>query len=65
MKAGDALGKCGNSGNTTEPHLHFHLQDSPKLGEGEGKPAFFADYVADGKDIERGEPVKGQVVRAR
>lgn len=65
VKSGDVLGKCGNSGNTTEPHLHFHLQDSPKLGEGAGKPAFFVDYVADGKDVARGEPVKGQVVRAR
>ncbi|HET7843134.1 MAG TPA: M23 family metallopeptidase [Xanthomonadales bacterium] len=65
VKSGDALGKCGNSGNTTEPHLHFHLQDSPKLGEGGGKPAFFSDYVADGKDVARGEPVQGQAVRNR
>ncbi|WP_409432326.1 M23 family metallopeptidase [Litorimonas sp. RW-G-Af-16] len=23
---GDALGQCGNSGNTSEPHLHFQVQ---------------------------------------
>lgn len=62
VEAGDELGRCGNSGNTSEPHLHFHLQDKPKFGEGDGLPAFFNDYVADGKPVARGEPVKGQTV---
>lgn len=33
VSAGDPLGKIGNSGNTTEPHLHVHAVD-PKTGEG-------------------------------
>lgn len=28
VKAGQELGRCGNSGNSTEPHIHFQLQDS-------------------------------------
>jgi hypothetical protein len=60
--AGAELGRCGNSGNTSEPHLHFHLQTTPVLGDGEGLPAFFEDYIADGSVVERGEPVKGQIV---
>lgn len=64
VAAGDELGRCGNSGNTSEPHLHLHLQDSPVFGEGLGLPAFFNDYIADGEPVERGEPVKGEVVRA-
>jgi hypothetical protein len=60
---GDELGRCGNSGNTSEPHLHFHLQDTPKFGAGDGLPAQFVDYVADGKPVARGEPLKGQRVR--
>lgn len=62
VTAGDELGRCGNSGNTSEPHLHFHLQDAPEFGEGNGLPAFFEHYTADGKAVERGEPVKGQVI---
>ncbi len=62
VTAGEPLGRCGNSGNTSEPHLHFHLQDAPTIGSGEGLPAFFNDYVADGAAIDRGEPVKGQTV---
>jgi hypothetical protein len=33
VAAGDPLGKVGNSGNTTEPHLHIHAVD-PQTGEG-------------------------------
>lgn len=62
VAAGDELGRCGNSGNTSEPHLHFHLQDAPKFGEGDGLPAFFEHYTADGKPVERGEPVQGQTI---
>ena len=63
VKAGEELGECGNSGNTTQPHLHFHVQNSPHFGKGDGLPAFFVDYVADGKPIAHGEPLRGQVIR--
>src|SRR3546814_2633745 len=62
VAAGDELGRCGNSGNTSEPHLHLHLQDAPKFGEGNGLPVFFEHYTANGQAVERGEPVKGQTV---
>ena len=62
LAPGQAIGECGNSGNTSEPHLHFHLQDQPEFGEGFGLPAFFHDYSADGKYVTRGEPVQGQTV---
>ncbi|HVI59987.1 MAG TPA: M23 family metallopeptidase [Luteimonas sp.] len=59
---GETIGRCGNSGNTSEPHLHFHLQDAPEFGKGDGLPASFEDYSADGKPVERGEPVQGQTI---
>ena len=60
---GDTLGLCGNSGNSSEPHLHYHLQDSGEFGAGEGKPAQFRNYTADGEWVEVGEPVQGQRIR--
>lgn len=60
---GQEIGRCGNSGNTSEPHLHFHLQTSPSLGQGEGLPLQFTDYRANGVAIHRGEPTKGEVIQ--
>jgi murein DD-endopeptidase MepM/ murein hydrolase activator NlpD len=64
VKAGDLLGRCGNSGFSTEAHLHYHLQDTAVPFNGQGLPAPFQKYLADGKLVERGEPVKGQIVEA-
>jgi hypothetical protein len=63
VAAGDTLGLCGNSGNSSEPHLHYHLQNGPTFGDAEGLPAQFVDYIADDKPVARGIPVRGQVVR--
>jgi hypothetical protein len=62
LKAGALLAECGNSGNSSEPHLHFHLQNGPELFKAAGLPAQFQHYVADGEAVERGEPVKGQTI---
>ncbi len=64
VAAGRAIGRCGNSGNSSEPHLHFHLQNSPREGDADGLPAQFQHYVADGNEVARGEPLRGQTVRA-
>ena len=65
VKAGQPLGLCGNSGNTSEPHVHMHLQDRPKLfGDAVGLPLEFEDYQADGTAVTRGVPTQGQFVCA-
>ncbi len=56
------VGRCGNSGNTTEPHLHLHLQNGPVPFDADGLPAQFVDYFADGKPVARGELLQGQTV---
>ncbi|GLQ55369.1 M23 family metallopeptidase [Devosia nitrariae] len=63
VSAGQEVGRCGNSGNTSEPHLHFHLQTTPNLSDGEGLPAYFEDYVANDEPVDRGEPLAGQYIR--
>lgn len=32
VRRGQVLGKLGNTGNTSAPHLHFHMMDGPTLG---------------------------------
>lgn len=59
---GQELAMVGNSGNTSEPHLHIHLQDSADLHLGEGIPLYFYNYRVDGKVIERGMPIGGMTL---
>jgi len=62
VQAGQVIGRVGNSGNTTEPHVHLHLQDEPTPDRGEGIPLFFSDYrvVPGAEVIPRGMPLGGQ-----
>lgn len=44
VKVGDPIGKVGNSGNTSEPHLHIHAVrggTTDQLTSGEGLPILF------------------------
>lgn len=60
VKEGQVLGLTGNSGNTSEPHVHVHLQDTPIDFVGEGIPLYFHHYLLDGRLVERGIPTGGE-----
>lgn len=51
VKQGTVLGACGNSGNSSEPHLHFQLQDGPLFDKSWGVEPEFRDVavVREGK----------------
>ncbi|WP_058188356.1 M23 family metallopeptidase [Terracidiphilus gabretensis] len=34
VRSGDLIGRCGNSGNTTIPHLHLHVQPEERFRAG-------------------------------
>lgn len=63
VSTGETLGECGNSGHSSEPHLHYHLQDSPEPGQGEGVPAPFSDYCRGDSRVERDRPRRGDFTR--
>jgi len=63
VETGVVLGLCGNSGNTTEPHLHYHLQDGPDITTAEGLPARFVHLCVDGVKVDGAEPVRGQTIQ--
>ncbi len=64
VEKGQEVGKAGNSGNSTEPHLHYHLQTaSESPNNGVGLPIQFTNYYEDDAFLEKGEPVRGKKVR--
>ncbi len=44
VEEGDLLGYIGNSGNSSAPHLHFHLADRPSVNQSRGIPFHFRSY---------------------
>lgn len=60
VTAGQVLGRVGNSGNSSGPHVHLHLQDTRERYFGEGIPFYFHRYRHDGRVIERGMPTGGE-----
>lgn len=45
VSAGSRLGQVGNSGNSTEPHLHLHVCDAPSALDCHGRPYGFDRFV--------------------
>jgi len=64
IKQGQFIGRCGNSGNSSEAHLHYHMQNTPNLSDGEGLPTQFNNYIANDKKIIKGELVQGQIIKS-
>jgi murein DD-endopeptidase MepM/ murein hydrolase activator NlpD len=53
VRRGTTLGLCGNSGSSSEPHLHFHLQDGPRIEDSWGVTPVFdsVSVIRDGKTM--------------
>ena len=45
VQRGEKIARCGNSGNTTEPHLHFHIQQGKSFYNSPGLPVQFRDII--------------------
>ena len=60
VTSGQVLGRVGNSGNSSEPHVHLHLQDTLRPYFGEAIPFHFSGYEHDGRFVARGMPQGGR-----
>jgi hypothetical protein len=52
VREGQLLGKLGMAGNATNPHLHFHVGNTPSFNGTDGMPYVFRSYTLNG----RGKP---------
>src|SRR5699024_10776593 len=69
VRRGGVVAQCGNSGNSTQPHVHLQVTDSADLTVARGVPVAFAGYrerARDGRrrprDVAVGVPAEGAVV---
>ena len=64
VKQGDLIGLVGNSGRTSEPHVHIQLQNAPTLDFDHvtALPLYFSDYYADGEFVPYGIPQGSQFI---
>jgi murein DD-endopeptidase MepM/ murein hydrolase activator NlpD len=50
VRQGEIIAKCGNSGNTSEPHIHFQLQTGKSFFLSAGLPIAFSNISAKDKN---------------
>lgn len=59
---GQRLARVGNSGMSTEPHLHFQLMDTADWKSAQGLPLQLYNFVRNGTVVDRAEPRRGDIL---
>jgi len=65
---GEQLGECGNSGNSTQPHVHLQVMDAADAARASGLPLEFRSYRVRPRSggapvaVARGVPGESEVV---
>jgi Protein of unknown function (DUF3887)/Peptidase family M23 len=63
VEQGDLLGLCGNSGNSSEPHLHLSLQNVKDMNIATGAKLYFQKIKVNGEIKEDYLPVKNDNIQ--
>ncbi len=63
VKQGELLGLCGNSGNSSEAHLHFHIQNVEDMNKATGAKCFFGEIIVNGELKKDYSPIKGEKIK--
>lgn len=63
VRAGQVLGQCGNSGNSSDPHVHVQLMDGPDITTAKGVP-FTWRYLDEEGAVRTGVPANEELFTA-
>ena len=63
VKQGDLLGLCGNSGNSSEAHLHFHAQNVEAMDVATGVKCYFAEIFVNDEMRSDYAPARNEKVK--
>jgi murein DD-endopeptidase MepM/ murein hydrolase activator NlpD len=63
IKQGDLLGLCGNSGNSSEAHLHFHIQNIEDLSKAIGVKCFFDTILVNDELKKNYSPIQDDKIK--
>ncbi len=63
VRRGEVLAQCGNSGNSTEPHLHLSLQNQIAMVGATGAKLYFDRLLVNGEPRQDYLPVKEDLIK--
>ena len=63
IKQGELLGLCGNSGNSSEAHLHFRIQNIEDMNSATGVKCYFENILVNGQSKKDCSPIKKEKIR--
>ena len=63
VEKGELLGLCGNSGNSSEPHLHFHIQNVEDINQATGAKSYFEEIYVNGRLKKDYSPIKNEKIK--
>ena len=63
IKQGELLGLCGNTGNSSEAHVHFHIQNIEDLNTATGIKCYFEKMSVNGQVKQDYSPIKNEKIK--
>jgi murein DD-endopeptidase MepM/ murein hydrolase activator NlpD len=64
VKTGQLLGLCGNSGNSSEAHLHFHIQHMEDMTKATGIKCYFSKLLVNGQVKTDYSPIQKEKIKS-
>jgi hypothetical protein len=62
VEQGQILGLCGNTGHSSEPHIHFHIQNIEDINQATGVKCYFMKIIVNGQSKNNYSPIKNEIV---